>query len=195
MFNMRLTGLTSRNWMIAHWAFFALLVVYVVTAISMNVFQCSPPSANFDHIAAGKLPTQAKCMSELNLTVPLNVVHAVTDFCLLAVPIIVLWNVRFPWSKKLRLYCVFSIGIMSCIGSVVRQIPPRGSQRNPLGRCHSHKSQISADHFWRNLSLLQPRRYLDPRRYHLRRPCCFPPPSQRRFAAVLEKGNPGAFWA
>lgn len=122
MFNMRLTGLSSRNWMIAHWTFFALLVAYTLAAIFMNIFQCNPASVNFNSIAAGKMPTKLRCMSEYTLGTALSSMHVAMDFCLLAVPIILLWRVKLSWAKKLRLYCLFSIGAMSCIGSVFRQV-------------------------------------------------------------------------
>lgn len=44
------------------------------------------------------------------------------DLCLLAVPLIVLWKLRMSWMTRLRLYFVFSIGSVSVVGSVMRQI-------------------------------------------------------------------------
>jgi hypothetical protein len=122
MFNMRLTGLSSRKWMIAHWTFFGLLVVYTLTAFFMNVFQCIPVVGRFDAIATGKLPTPAKCMSTSQLGIIFSSIHVAMDFCLLTVPIIILWKVQMSLSTKLRLYFVFSIGAVSCIGSVFRQL-------------------------------------------------------------------------
>lgn len=119
---MRLTGLSSRKWMIAHWTFMGVLIAYALTALFINVFQCDPPSANFDSVAAGKLPTQAKCISDDYLGTTLSVAHAVTDFCLLAVPIIVLWKVQIHRTTKIRLYLIFSIGAFSCVSSVLRQV-------------------------------------------------------------------------
>jgi hypothetical protein len=89
-FNMRLTSLSSQKWMIAHWTFFGLLVVYTLTAFFMNVFQCNPVVGGFDSIATGKLPTPAKCMSKSRLGIILSSIHVAIDFCLLTVPIIIL---------------------------------------------------------------------------------------------------------
>jgi hypothetical protein len=122
VFNIRLTGLSSHKWLIAHWTFFGLLLAYTLAAFFMNVFQCNPPSANFDSIAAGKLPIAAKCLSENRLGTILSSLHVAMDFCLLAVPIIVLWKVQMDWAKKIRLYIIFSLGAISCIGSVFRQL-------------------------------------------------------------------------
>lgn len=43
------------------------------------------------------------------------------DFILLIAPMIVLWSVKMPWTDKLRLYLIFSVAAISCIGSVLRQ--------------------------------------------------------------------------
>ena len=122
LFNMRLTGLTSRKWMMAHWTFFAILVVYTLTALFINVFQCKPPQAHWDLIYAGKLPDPPTCLTATFVSSLLSTWHVVMDFCLLTVPIIVLWKLQIKWSTKIRLYIVFSVGSMSCVGSVVRQI-------------------------------------------------------------------------
>ncbi len=122
MFNRRLTGMTSPRWMIVHWTYFTLLVIYTLCALFMTVFQCSPQHAHFDLIAAGKLNSPIKCLSENQIGISLSTIHVVMDFCLLSVPIIVLWKVQMPWSTKIRFFVVFVIGAMSCIGSVFRQI-------------------------------------------------------------------------
>lgn len=132
MFNMRLTGLTSPKWRIGHWTFFGVLVAYTITALFVYVFQCDPPKANFDSIAAGKLNTAPKCISENKLGSSLSSIHVTMDFCLLAVPIIVLWKVQMPWGTKIRFFFVFGIGAMSCIGSVMRQLEQANLKSDPL---------------------------------------------------------------
>lgn len=121
VFNMRLTGLSSPRWMIAHWSFLALLIMYTLLAFFLNIFQCIPISGNFDTIAAGHLNTAPKCISDSELGTILSTIHVVMDFCLLAVPIIVLWKVQMSRKAKWRLYAVFSVGGLSFIGSIIRQ--------------------------------------------------------------------------
>jgi hypothetical protein len=122
MFNRRLTSMTSSRWMIAHWIFFGLLIAYTTSALFMIIFQCNPQKANFDLIAAGKLSSAPKCISEDQIGISLSTIHVVMDFCLLSVPIMVLWRVQMPLATKIRFFIVFVIGAMSCIGSVFRQI-------------------------------------------------------------------------
>ena len=124
-FNMRITGLTSKGWMIAHQTFLAVLFSYNLAAVLTIVFYCSPARATFDLLAAGKLPGPQKCggFNERNrLATAFNIFHIGSDFCLLSVPIIVLWKVQMHWATKMRLFFVFSIGAVSSIASVMRQI-------------------------------------------------------------------------
>lgn len=121
-FNMRITGLTSKRWMIAHRVFFAALLMYTLAIFFYSIFQCQPPLATYDAIAAGKLADPPKCRSTSEVGTVLSIIHVIMDFCLLTVPIIVLWKIQMHWTTKLRLYFVFSIGATSCIGSVLRQL-------------------------------------------------------------------------
>jgi hypothetical protein len=120
-FNMRLTGLSSRNWMIAHFTFMAVLVCFVLTSLFIYTFRCTPPAAGFSQIVVGKMNVLPKCLREDRLGRGFSAVHVVTDFCLLAVPIIVLWKVKMSRAAKLRLYTVFSMGSFSCVASILRQ--------------------------------------------------------------------------
>lgn len=130
-FNMRITGLTSKGWMIAHQTFLAVLFSYNLAAVLTIVFYCRPARATFDLLAAGKLPVPQKCgdFAERNrLATAFNIFHIGSDFCLLSVPIIVLWKVQMHWATKMRLFFVFSIGAVSSIASVMRQISDSKSQ-------------------------------------------------------------------
>lgn len=121
-FNMRITGLTSKGWMIAHRTFLALLIVFTLISLITNLLQCHPFSAGFDLIAAGKLPDPAQCFPIQQIMIAFNVIHIGMDFCLLTVPIIVVWKVKMNLKTKIRLFFVFSIGAVACIGSIMRQL-------------------------------------------------------------------------
>lgn len=138
-FNMRLTGLSSRRWRIAHWTFFGLLIAFTITAFFLNVFQTVPASANFDYIAAGKLHKVPKYLSDFDLALSLGIVHAFMDFCLLAVPIIVVWKVQMTWLIKSRFLVVFAIGFITCISSILRTITTTNVKLtyDPLQTLHS----------------------------------------------------------
>ena len=54
--------------------------------------------------------------------IALSIVHIAFDFVLLSVPLIVLWKIKMSAAKKLRVSFLFSVGAISCVGSVMRQI-------------------------------------------------------------------------
>lgn len=121
-FNRRLTSLTGRAWVIFNDVFLGLLTAYLIAALFMNIFQCSPAYGGWDAIRIGKDGVAAKCQSDSVFGSALSSIHVIMDFGLLSVPIIVLWKVKMGFGTKLRLYIVFGIGGMSAIGSIIRQV-------------------------------------------------------------------------
>ena len=119
---MRLTGLSSQKWMRAHWTFFGIVVAFILCAIFLVTFQCSPVLAAWDTIGTAQLEKPPKCMADLAYTNPLSFAHIVMDFCLLAVPLVVLWKVQVPQAIKTRLYILFSIGAVCCFAAIMRQV-------------------------------------------------------------------------
>ena len=122
-FNRRLTGLTSRRWMQAHYVFLALVVAFMITALFSELFQCTGPvSLKFSPLALGRHPTPNKCLNGNKLGYGLAIIHSTFDFALLTVPLIVLYRMQLSTSTKVRLGFLFSIGSVSCVGSVMRQV-------------------------------------------------------------------------
>ncbi|KAM0799547.1 hypothetical protein BDR22DRAFT_778823, partial [Usnea florida] len=122
-FNRRLTGLTSRRWMLAHYGFLSLVVIYMIFALFMELFQCTGPAElKFSLIARGSHPEASKCLDGNKLGYSLSIVHSTMDFALLTVPLIILYQMQMSTRKKIKLGFLFSIGALSCIGSVMRQV-------------------------------------------------------------------------
>lgn len=122
-FNRRLTGLTSFRWMVAHYVFLALVVGFMITALFSELFQCTGPvDLKFSVLARGRHPTNNKCRNGNKLGYGLAIIHSTFDFALLTVPLILLYQMRMSTGKKIRLAFLFSIGSLSCIGSVMRQV-------------------------------------------------------------------------
>lgn len=122
-FNSRLTGLTSRRWTIVHHVFLALIVSFMITVMFTELFQCTGPvDLKFSLIALGRHPTINKCIDGNKLGYGLAIIHSTMDFALLAVPLILLHQMRMTTGKKIRLGFLFSMGSLSCVGSVMRQV-------------------------------------------------------------------------
>lgn len=122
LLNRRLTSMTSKAWLIFTNVFLFLLFAYIIVALFWNIFQCNPPYADWDPIRIAKQGRKPICTSDTIVGSSLSVIHVIMDFGLLSVPLTVLWKVRMGRLTRLSLYFVFSIGSMSTIGSVLRQI-------------------------------------------------------------------------
>ena len=153
IFNMRLTGLTSHRWNIVHWTFLGLLVCYTVIALFTTLFQCDNVPGHFDMVAAGKAEKPLKCMSDDVIGSVLSSMHVIMDFCLLAVPIIVIYRVQMHRTTKARYIFVFGIGGLSSIGSIFRQIEQSKlktdiyCQSLKTPSCHQQKANESVDNY------------------------------------------------
>lgn len=111
--------------MMAHYAFLTLIVGFLISALFTIIFRCtSPVKEDFSLIALGEASSgQRKCLDINKLGYGLAIAHSALDFMLLTVPLIILWRLKtMSRSKKIRLAFLFSIGAVSCIGSVMRQV-------------------------------------------------------------------------
>ncbi|KAL8646372.1 MAG: hypothetical protein Q9226_006885 [Calogaya cf. arnoldii] len=130
-FNMRLTGLSSRKWMYAHWAFIGILIVFILCTIFLSTFQCRPAKGAWNIMATGHLAKSPVCIPDPDISFPLSVIHIVLDFCLLAVPILVLWKIQLPWNTKIRLYILFAAGALTCFAAVMRRVSQARLKSDP----------------------------------------------------------------
>ena len=109
--------------MIAHYVFLGLVVSFMITALFSELFQCTGPvDLKFSPLAKGRYPTNNTCLNGNKLGYGLAIIHSAFDFALLAVPLIVLYRMKLSTGTKIRLGFLFSIGSLSCVGSVMRQV-------------------------------------------------------------------------
>jgi len=122
LFNRRLTGLTSRAWMMVHNIFLVLIVSYVITSIFLDIFSCNPPILDMRLSRLGESQKPRHCLSTNAVVIPLSVIHVVFDFALLSIPIIILCKMQMSLSKKIRISFLFAVGAISCLGAVMRLV-------------------------------------------------------------------------
>lgn len=122
-FNMRLTGLTSRRWMIVHWTFFAFMAVFALLAPLLDIFITAPPRARFDLVYAGKMHTAPRMTFNPFIAANLLIsIHITSDVLLLSFFGIVLWKLKMSRAVKFRLFMVFAVGAISFIAAVQWQL-------------------------------------------------------------------------
>ncbi|KAI4717428.1 hypothetical protein E4T48_06380 [Aureobasidium sp. EXF-10727] len=130
LFLRRISEATSKYPRIANDIFLFLLISYTLLALFWSCFQCSPAPAMWDKIYSGKLVQPAKCWSTLVVANTLSVIHVVMDFVLLLTPIVVLWKVQLNKKTKIRLFIVFSMGSLSCVASVLRELAQKSISKD-----------------------------------------------------------------
>lgn len=136
-FNIRLTSMSSKTWKIVNWCFFALCGAYTVAAFFLNIFQCDPPGASFDLFIVARSGKPPVCAGVSDMSVRLRLVNIVLDYCLLSVPVAVIWKVQMSWSKKLRLFAALGVGSLACIGSVMTLVSKFQLKSDALVSCPS----------------------------------------------------------
>ena len=119
-FNWRLTGETSKAWQWTHGVFFVIISAYLLVAIFATTFQCNPPEAARNLIVYGQNAGHVKCLSVNTLGVTLSALHIAFDWMLLSIPMMFILRLSIPRARKLRAAIPLSVGVMSCVGSIVR---------------------------------------------------------------------------
>ena len=119
-FNWRLTGETSKAWQRTHKVFFVVVSAYLLIAVFAATFQCNPPEAARNLIVYGQNAGHVKCLSINTLGVTLSALHIAFDWILLSIPMTFVFQLSIPRARKFRVAIPLSVGVMSCVGSVMR---------------------------------------------------------------------------
>lgn len=116
--------MTSKKWQIAHWTYLALLICIMPICVFLNIFPCSPIATYFtlQSIAEVADPKTIKCLDQNAISLATRYLHIVTDWLLLPVPLIIIWRLQMPVSRKVRLMLVFCVGLISSIASIIRNV-------------------------------------------------------------------------
>lgn len=118
-FNMRLTSTWSRAYRIANISFMVICGLYTLAAFFVNIFKCLPVGAGFDLLKVARSGSVPVCLEVAMMNTYLRVINIVTDYCLLAIPISVIWEVQLSQGKKLKLFVALGFGSLVCIGSIM----------------------------------------------------------------------------
>ena len=116
--------MTSRRWQIAHYTYLALLFCLLIVGIFTSVCACRPILAGFKLQAVADVsdPRTIKCANSTQLSLATRTAHILTDWLLLPVPIIIIWRLQMPLSKKIRFMMAFCLGLVSSVATVVRNV-------------------------------------------------------------------------
>lgn len=123
LFILRLTGVTSRAWRIYHYVILACLAGFALGVILMYSASCDPPMVAFSLSEFGRRNYMSKYNLAITTSKPnmaISILHVMFDLFLLPVPLIVIWRLQMATSQRIRLLFLFSIGLLSMIGAIMR---------------------------------------------------------------------------
>ncbi|KAG7007457.1 hypothetical protein G7Y79_00009g025660 [Physcia stellaris] len=109
----------DRKFRVVSWIIGAVVVIWTTVSFFLMVFTCSPINATWNHKL--RLDPKTHCGKPQNVVIYQGYCNIITDFCLLILPIPLVWNLQMNMRKKLGLAFVFATGIVICIISIVRQ--------------------------------------------------------------------------
>ncbi|KAJ0154183.1 hypothetical protein CTA2_13037 [Colletotrichum tanaceti] len=115
----------GRRWRVSCDVFVASVVAYVLLAVFFNLFACDPPAAQWDLALRGRLDPMPTCVDPRLQAKMLSGIHVAQGLVLLFVPIVVLWKkVRMQTAKKVRLFAIWTVGGVTVLGGLLRQLRP-----------------------------------------------------------------------
>lgn len=119
--NRRITGMTSKRWQITHWIYLAMFISTLLILVCINTFICSPVATGFmlQAIAEVPDPRTIKCLDASAVYTATRVLHILTDWFLLPIPLIIIWQLKMSLGRKIRLMSIFSVGFISTVASIV----------------------------------------------------------------------------
>ena len=120
-FNARLTGLTSKMWSWIHRACFVVVLAWLLTGLCVATLSCKPYAAMQSIIALGKAVPHFKCNGNMwSIGLSLQILHALLDWILLAIPAIILVRLKMTWQRKVQCIIPLAIGALSAAGACKR---------------------------------------------------------------------------
>jgi len=119
-FNWRLLGATSkvRLWTLP--AFFVAIICYLLLALFLSIFTCSPVAAGFSLITYGRDAGNVKCLNARTTTSTIGVFHFALNWMLLEIPTTILFRSKISTVLKFRCIIPLSLGVLACISPIMR---------------------------------------------------------------------------
>ena len=120
--NRRITGLTSKLWQIVHWTYLFTFITLLPLLTFLTALPCKPIAALYSLEAIGQMadPANIKCLELGNIELAARILHAVTDWLLVPIPLIIIWQLQMPLGRKIRIMFVFCLGLTSSVATIAR---------------------------------------------------------------------------
>lgn len=88
----------------------------VITTV-LYMLQCMPVRAIWDSTVFHK-----KCLDGHTLLTAIGALNVVSDFLIFLWPVKPLWQIKLPLTQRVNLILVFSLGVLTCVGGILKLI-------------------------------------------------------------------------
>ncbi|KAK7701941.1 hypothetical protein SLS57_011544 [Botryosphaeria dothidea] len=95
----------------------ALFTIYTIGIIALMVFPCTPVAKSWDYNI-----THGHCINRTGIFMATALVNIAGEVATLLVPMPVLMSLQMPTMQKVGLFCMFAVGMLTCITSIIRLV-------------------------------------------------------------------------
>lgn len=85
----------------------AFTLVWTILVILMGLLICHPVQMNWDPFTPG-----GSCGDQVTGFMKVGIIDVVNEFCILVLPMPMLWRLRMPLRYRAALFCMFGAGIL-----------------------------------------------------------------------------------
>jgi len=99
------------------WTMIIYQTLWGIITTVLYMLQCMPVRAIWDATIFHK-----KCLDGHTLLTAIGALNVVSDFLIFLWPVKPLWQIKLPLSQRIHLISVFSLGVLTCIGGILKLI-------------------------------------------------------------------------
>ncbi|KAK8037649.1 hypothetical protein PG991_000995 [Apiospora marii] len=96
-------------------AVMAFSVAWTILTILMGMLICQPVEMNWNPFTPG-----GRCGNQLAGFVAVGIIDVVNEFCILLLPMPMVWWLQMPLRYKAAVFCMFGVGVLTLIFAAVR---------------------------------------------------------------------------
>ncbi|KAH8728007.1 hypothetical protein GQ44DRAFT_824348 [Phaeosphaeriaceae sp. PMI808] len=109
----------------AIWFGMAANIIFYVVCFFIDIFRCKPMAAAWNPSIKGK------CLPYTLFPWITGIFNVISDFYILAIPMPILFNMNMDIKRRIKIISIFSLGLFTCITSIMRVVATAQASGNP----------------------------------------------------------------
>jgi hypothetical protein len=118
LFIKRLVGPSSKGLILITNIMISFFIFITTLSFFMIFFSCRPVAAVWD--VTIRVNGNYTCINQTDLIRSLNIVYAIGDIWLLALPIFIVLRLRLSAKRRFGVCCIFAVGGVACASAIAR---------------------------------------------------------------------------